>query len=111
MWESLLQIPEDSVTIRHVPVHLGWSDVEVEIFSERDREGNMGADEQTKSCATQCEPLHQLMNEHVQKRHVIQTTIWTTHQRRRLMEMLEKDARERDRRMQNYCINARKRKT
>ena len=63
MWERLVLIPEDRVTLRHVPAHLGWSDVDAGILSQRYWEGNLTADEQAKDGSKESEPPQQMMNE------------------------------------------------
>ena len=73
MWERLLQIPKVRVTlVRHVSAHFGCSDVEAELLSEKDWKGNMEANEQAEEGATSSEPPQQVMNDYVQKRHMIQ---------------------------------------
>ena len=66
MWERFVQIPKDRVTVRHVPAHLGWSDVEVGILSERDWEGHMAADVQAHEEPEKSEPPQKMMHEFVQ---------------------------------------------
>ena len=61
IWERLSQVPRDHVTLRHVPAHLGWSDVETGILSKEDWEGNKAADEQAKKGAKKSEPPQQMM--------------------------------------------------
>ena len=70
-WERLVRIPKDRVALLHGPAHLGWSDVEAGILSERDWEGNMAVDEQAKEGAKESEPPQMMMNEYV-RRHMIQ---------------------------------------
>ena len=41
IWETLVQIPGDLVTLRHVPAHLGWSDLEAGILISEDWKLNM----------------------------------------------------------------------
>ena len=67
IWERLVQTPRDRVALRHVPTHLGLSDVSAE-----DWEGNMAADEQAKEGAKKSEPPQQTMSEYVRRRHMIQ---------------------------------------
>ena len=121
IWERLLQVPRDHVTLRHVPAHLGLSDVETGILSKEDWEGNRAADEQAKKGAKKSEPPQQMMSEKIRRRHMVQnaqmaaihklewrTTISTLHERQSLMEMLEEEEeRERDRHKPNCCISAR----
>ena len=61
--ERFVQSPKDRVTLRHVFAHLGCSDVEARTPSEKDREGNMAADEQAKEGAEESEPAPQMTNE------------------------------------------------
>ena len=63
MWERFVQSPKDHGTLRHVPAHLGWSDVEARTLSEKDKESNMAADEQAKEGAEESEPAPQMTNE------------------------------------------------
>ena len=58
-------------TLRHVPAHLGWSDVEAGVLNEEDWEDSMAAEEQAKEGAKRSEP-QQMMSEYVQRRHMIQ---------------------------------------
>ena len=72
IWERLLQVPRDHVTLRHVPAHLGWSDVETGILSKEVWEGHRAADEQAKKGAKKSEPPQQMMSEYIRRGHVIQ---------------------------------------
>ena len=61
------------VTLRYVPAHLGWSDVETGVLSKEDWEGNMAADTQAKEGSKKSDPPQQMMNEYVRSSHMIQT--------------------------------------
>ena len=74
IWERLVQIQRGRVTLRHVPAHLGWSDVDTGVLSKEDWEGNMAADTQAKEGSKKSDPAQQMMNEYVRSSHMIQNT-------------------------------------
>ena len=63
IWERLVPAPSDRVKLRHVPAHLGWSDVEAGILSREDWESNVAAHEQAKEGAKKSEPPQLMTSE------------------------------------------------